>query len=42
MLANRRAQSWGVSVWNEPLTIGHNHRKQVRDIWKSARRVNRL
>ena len=41
MLANRRAQSWGVCVWTDPLTIGHDYRKRVRDVWKSVHRVNR-
>ena len=42
MQANRRAQSWGVCVWTDPLTIGHDYRKRVRDVWKSACRVNGL
>ena len=42
MLANRQAQSWGICMWNDPPMIGHRYRKHVRDVWKSARRVNRL
>ena len=29
-------------MWTDPLTIGHDYRKRIRDVWKSARRVNGL
>ena len=40
--SDRRAQSWDLWVWTDLLTIGHDYRKRVCDVWKSARRVNRL
>ena len=42
MLVNRRAPSWGVCVWTDPLTICNDYRICVRDVWKSARRVSRI
>ena len=42
MPANRRAQSRGVCVGTDPLTIGYDYRKRVRDVSKSARCVNCL
>ena len=40
LLANGRAQSWGVFVWTDPLTF--IYRKRVHDVWKSVHGVNRL
>ena len=42
MPTSRRAQSWGVCMWTDPLTIGYDYRKRVRDVRKPARRVNCL
>ena len=42
MPVNWEGQTRNVFVWTDPLTIGHDFRKGVRDVWNSARRVNRL